>query len=57
MKLPHPVLELDDTRRDRWNTCFAGDHDRPRYIEEGIWRRTQHPENGSTDISVKVQTI
>jgi hypothetical protein len=45
MKLPHPVLELDDTRRDRWNTCFAGDHDRPRYIEEGIWRRTQHPEN------------
>jgi hypothetical protein len=45
MKLPYPVLDLTSRLRERWSTYFAGDHDRPRYVEEGIWRRTQHPEN------------
>lgn len=45
MRLPYAVLDLDDRLRERWNVHFAGEHDRPRYIEEGIWRRTQHPEN------------
>lgn len=46
MLLPYPVLEhLSPSQVDRWNTFFAGEHDRPRYIEEGIWRRTQEPQN------------
>jgi len=45
MKLPYSVLALDDSLRERWDTHFAAGHDRERYVEEGIWRRTQNPEN------------
>ncbi|MFE5688038.1 hypothetical protein [Streptomyces sp. NPDC056512] len=47
MFLPYPVIEqLDDAQVAAWNTHFAGvGHERPRAIEEGIWRRTQDPAN------------
>ncbi|MFI0220474.1 hypothetical protein [Streptomyces lydicus] len=47
MFFPHPVIEqLDDTQVATWDTHFAGAaHERPRAIEEGIWRRTQEQTN------------
>ncbi|MDQ0578304.1 hypothetical protein [Streptomyces rishiriensis] len=47
MFLPYPVIEqLDDTQVATWEKHFAGaKHERPRAIEEGIWRRTQDPAN------------
>ncbi|MFD7975283.1 hypothetical protein [Streptomyces sp. NPDC059071] len=47
MFFPHPVIEqLDNAQVEAWNTHFAGTaHERPRAIEEGIWRRTQEPAN------------
>ncbi|MGP4089641.1 hypothetical protein [Streptomyces sp. KR55] len=47
MYLPHPVIEqLSDQQVKTWNQHFAGDgHERPRSVEEGIWRRTQEPAN------------
>ncbi len=47
MFLPHPVIEqLDDAQVATWEKHFAGaGHERPRAIEEGIWRRTQDPAN------------
>ena len=45
MKLPYPAVELTNALRERWNAHFAEGHDRQRYIEEGIWRRTQNQEN------------
>jgi hypothetical protein len=47
MFLPHPVIEqLDDAQVAVWERHFAGaGHERPRAIEEGIWRRTQDPAN------------
>ena len=47
MFLPYPVIEqLDDAQVATWEKHFAGAaHERPRAIEEGIWRRTQDPAN------------
>ncbi|MFD3970273.1 hypothetical protein [Streptomyces cyaneofuscatus] len=47
MFLPYPVIEqLDDSQVATWEEHFAGaGHERPRAIEEGIWRRTQDPAN------------
>lgn len=48
MFLPHPVIEqLDDAQVRAWEQYFAGPtvHERPRAIEEGIWRRTQEAAN------------
>ncbi|MEU3220650.1 hypothetical protein [Streptomyces sp. NPDC006971] len=47
MFLPYPVIEqLDDAQVATWEKHFAGaKHERPRAIEEGIWRRTQDPAN------------
>ncbi|MFJ5819348.1 hypothetical protein ACIQGT_36470 [Streptomyces sp. NPDC093108] len=47
MFLPHPVIEqLSDAQVATWERHFAGaGHERPRAIEEGIWRRTQDPAN------------
>lgn len=47
MFLPHPVIEqLSSDQVATWNRHFAGDgHERPRSVEEGIWRRTQDPAN------------
>ncbi|MFB7234887.1 hypothetical protein ACFCXK_08920 [Streptomyces sp. NPDC056269] len=47
MFFPHPVIEqLDNSQVRTWERHFAGTaHERPRAIEEGIWRRTQEPAN------------
>ncbi|MGW3169614.1 hypothetical protein [Streptomyces sp. NPDC001153] len=47
MFLPHSIIEqLTDEQVDTWNRHYAGNgHERPRSIEEGIWRRTQDPAN------------
>ncbi|QKZ20329.1 hypothetical protein [Streptomyces chartreusis] len=47
MFLPYTVIEqLDDDQVATWEQHFAGaGHERPRAIEEGIWRRTQDPAN------------
>lgn len=45
MRLPVKVLELDNAQLECWNSHFKGLHDRPRYVEEGIWRRTQDSRN------------
>jgi hypothetical protein len=47
MYLPHPVIEqMNDIQVKTWNEHFADDsHERPRSVEEGIWRRTQDPAN------------
>ena len=47
MLLPHPVIDqLDESQVATWEKYFAGaGHERPRAIEEGIWRRTQDPTN------------
>ncbi|MGW0315391.1 hypothetical protein [Streptomyces flavidovirens] len=50
MFFPHSVIEqLTDTQVDTWNRHFARNnaHERPRAIEEGIWRRTQDPANAA----------
>lgn len=51
MFLPYEVIDqLSEKEVATWNTHFAGDrHDRPRTIEEGIWRRTQY--EGNADLS------
>lgn len=47
MFLPYPVIEqLNEDQEAAWYKHFAGTgHERPRAIEEGIWRRTQDPAN------------
>ncbi|MDX3851747.1 hypothetical protein [Streptomyces sp. AK02-01A] len=47
MFLPYPVIEqLSPQQVTTWEEHFAGNgHERPRSIEEGIWRRTQDPTN------------
>jgi hypothetical protein len=47
MFLPYPVVEqLSPQQVTTWEKHFAGNnHERPRAIEEGIWRRTQEPTN------------
>lgn len=45
MKLPYPILKLDADLGNRWEKYFCGPHDRERYVEEGIWRRTQDSSN------------
>ena len=58
MYLPHPVIEqMTEDQVKTWSQYFAGTgHERPRNLEEGIWRRTQDPANAeqsgwSTDSS------
>ncbi|MFD5696548.1 SIR2 family protein [Streptomyces lasiicapitis] len=47
MFLPYPVIDhLTPAQVETWEKHFAQDHlERPRSIEEGIWRRTQAPGN------------
>ncbi|MGX9919636.1 hypothetical protein ACWIG4_07280 [Streptomyces sp. NPDC002248] len=47
MFLPYPVIDQVDTDQEAaWKKYFAGTgHERPRAIEEGIWRRTRDPAN------------
>jgi hypothetical protein len=45
MKLPYPIHKLDAELGNRWERYFRGPHDRERYVEEGIWRRTQDVSN------------
>lgn len=41
MDIPYIVIDqLTPDQQQVWKTYF-GDADRPRYIEEGLWRRTQ----------------
>ncbi|MFD7580567.1 hypothetical protein [Kitasatospora sp. NPDC059817] len=49
MFFPHPVIEdLTPEQVETWEKHFAGDqHERPRSIEEGIWRRTQEEANAA----------
>lgn len=49
MFLPYPVIEqLTPEQVLTWEQHFAGGgHERPRSIEEGIWRRTQDPANAT----------
>lgn len=50
MFFPHSVIEqLTDDQVETWNRHFArnGAHERPRAIEEGIWRRTQDSANAA----------
>jgi hypothetical protein len=48
MRFPYPVLAVDDAGVCRWAAYFApGTSQRRRDIEEGIWRRTQHPLNAA----------
>ncbi|MFG2812004.1 hypothetical protein [Streptomyces sp. NPDC048410] len=47
MFLPHPVIDqLGESQEAAWYEHFAGTgRERPRAIEEGVWRRTQDPAN------------
>ncbi|MER5971457.1 hypothetical protein ABT112_17270 [Streptomyces sp. NPDC002055] len=47
MYLPFSVIDqLSDDQVETWKQHFAGEgHERPRSVEEGIWRRTQDPAN------------
>lgn len=50
MFFPHSVIEqLTDDQVETWKRHFARNnaHERPRAIEEGIWRRTQDPANAA----------
>src|SRR5690606_2186760 len=46
---PYPVIDpLGPGQVETWKAHFAGRaHERPRCIEEGIWRRTQEPQNAA----------
>ncbi|MER5932490.1 hypothetical protein [Streptomyces sp. NPDC002054] len=45
MKFPVTVIDqLDETQLRKWHDFYGVNADRPRYEEEGIWRRTQQPE-------------
>lgn len=46
MKFPHIVFDqLDELLCERWRVSYQDLRDRPRYVEEGLWRRTQEPGN------------
>lgn len=46
MKFPYIVLDqIDAPLSERWRSCYQEVRDRPRYVEEGLWRRTQDPAN------------
>jgi hypothetical protein len=48
MRIPFPVLALDDAGQQQWARYFApGAGGRNRDIEESIWRRSQHPLNAA----------
>ncbi|MBB5435162.1 hypothetical protein [Nocardiopsis composta] len=49
MLFPYPVIDpLGPGQVETWKAHFAGRaHERPRCIEEGIWRRTQEPQNAA----------
>jgi hypothetical protein len=48
MRIPYPVLAVDDCGQQQWATYFAaGAGGRRRDVEESIWRRTQHPLNAA----------
>ncbi|MGW0971823.1 hypothetical protein [Streptomyces sp. NPDC002516] len=48
MKFPVTVIDqLDETQLRRWHDYFGVTADRPRFEEEGIWRRTQQKETAS----------
>ncbi|MCX5129423.1 hypothetical protein [Streptomyces sp. NBC_00347] len=45
MQFPVTVIDqLDETQIRRWNDFYGVSADRPRFEEEGIWRRTQQEE-------------
>lgn len=45
VQFPYVVEPLSNDQLETWNVYYAGRHDRDRRTEEGIWRRTQAPEN------------
>lgn len=45
MQFPYEVRTLTRSEATVWAEYYAGASDRDRTIEEGIWRRTQAPEN------------
>ena len=48
MRIPYPVLALDDAGQQQWARYFApGAAGRRRDVEESIWRRSQHPLNAA----------
>jgi hypothetical protein len=48
MRIPYPVLALDDAGQRQWARYFAaGTSGRNRDVEESIWRRSQHPLNAA----------
>ena len=48
MRIPCPILAVDDAGQQQWARYFAaGTGNRHRDIEESIWRRTQHPLNAA----------
>ncbi|WP_030872629.1 hypothetical protein [Streptomyces sp. NRRL F-2747] len=48
MKFPVTVIDqLDEAQLRKWHDFYGVNADRPRYEEEGIWRRTQQPETAA----------
>jgi hypothetical protein len=47
MKLPSEICALNDRLLLRWKTYYAVATSRDRKLEEGLWRRTQEPENAN----------
>ncbi|WP_199743028.1 SIR2 family protein [Nocardia stercoris] len=47
MRMPFVVAQLDPELVRRWNVNYASGQDRRWDVEEGLWRRTQHPDNAT----------
>ncbi|MEY9948387.1 hypothetical protein [Kitasatospora sp. GAS1066B] len=45
MQFPHVVQSLTPMLASRWDREYISRRDRPRDLEEGLWRRTQDPRN------------
>ncbi|MEO7194978.1 MAG: Sir2 family NAD-dependent protein deacetylase [Pseudonocardiaceae bacterium] len=50
MQLPLAVHDLDGPMVARWQRHFGSRRDRPRNVEEGLWRRTQDPTNADQSL-------
>ena len=47
MQLPYPIVDLTTNLAERWQRNYIEMADRPRDVEEGLWRRTQEEANAS----------
>lgn len=45
MQFPHVAQQLTPRLASRWDREYVSRLDRPRDLEEGLWRRTQDPRN------------